>query len=260
MGLTAPRGFSKVFHLISKEILQKPAFYTTKKSQLEDFEVLQIQLDAAKRAKNNKDDKIKKLNEQYNLLIQNQKNNKLWKKILYPVVIILLLALPVISVFLSVTHTIEILFIKKFIPTLQEWEAEIQNARINLRSRFSMKSLKDKLISKMVLGPILNSIESEDENFLNLINLIDIIKHEKAASIIQTFGLIGTFIESILVLYLFASSMIGFYTIPKFSRLKPEKGKTSLKKLIINCILLLSISSALPLLCITLNFVDAQDF
>ena len=120
-----------------------------------------------------------------------------------------------------------------------------------------MKNLKDKMISKMVLGPILNSINTEDENFLNLID--QFTKHEKAASIIQTFGLIGTFIESILVLYLFASSMIGFYTIPKFSKLKPEKGKTSLQKLIINCILLLSISSALPLLCITLNFVDAQD-
>jgi len=83
--------------------------------------------------------------------------------------------------------------------------------------------------------------------------------HGKKLTIIKTFGSISTLLEAATILYLFASSLFGFYTLPKLSRLKPSKFNTSLQKMIVNCTLLLSLSSCLPLLAITLNFVDAKD-
>ena len=73
------------------------------------------------------------------------------------------------------------------------------------------------------------------------------------------FGPVGTIVESALVPYLYASSMFGFYTLPMVKELKPALGDTSLQSIIVNCVITLTMSSALPLLCRTLDLVEPHD-
>ncbi|KAL9890111.1 protein Lilipod isoform X1 [Glossina fuscipes] len=61
-------------------------------------------------------------------------------------------------------------------------------------------------------------------------------------------GPLGAGLEVCLIFYLGATSAVGFYTMPFMSQVRPQRRKTSLSQLIVNCALLLILSSALPLL------------
>lgn len=61
-------------------------------------------------------------------------------------------------------------------------------------------------------------------------------------------GLFGAGLEIILILYLGANSLLGFYSMPFMHHVRPKLRHTSLPQLILNCALLLTLSSALPLL------------
>ena len=53
--------------------------------------------------------------------------------------------------------------------------------------------------------------------------------------------------------YLMLSSLVGFYSIPFLRRLTPKVGDTAMTKVIGNCVTLLILSSALPVLSRTLG-------
>jgi len=61
-------------------------------------------------------------------------------------------------------------------------------------------------------------------------------------------GLLGSILEIILILYLWCASVVGLYSLPIVSRLRPIIGNTSFTQIIGNCVLLLLLSSALPVL------------
>ncbi|XP_067641684.1 protein Lilipod isoform X2 [Eurosta solidaginis] len=61
-------------------------------------------------------------------------------------------------------------------------------------------------------------------------------------------GPFGAGLEVCLIFYLGATSAVGFYTMPFMRHVRPQKRKTSLAQLILNCALVLILSSALPLL------------
>lgn len=61
-------------------------------------------------------------------------------------------------------------------------------------------------------------------------------------------GPFGAGLEVCLIFYLGATSVVGFYTMPFMRIVCPQKRKTSLAQLILNCALVLILSSALPLL------------
>ncbi|XP_017482754.1 PREDICTED: protein Lilipod-like isoform X1 [Rhagoletis zephyria] len=61
-------------------------------------------------------------------------------------------------------------------------------------------------------------------------------------------GPFGAGLEVCLIFYLGATSVVGFYTMPFMRHVRPQKRKTSLAQLILNCALVLILSSALPLL------------
>ncbi|XP_018797774.1 PREDICTED: protein Lilipod [Bactrocera latifrons] len=61
-------------------------------------------------------------------------------------------------------------------------------------------------------------------------------------------GPFGAGLEVCLIFYLGATSVVGFYTMPFMRNVCPQKRKTSLAQLILNCALVLILSSALPLL------------
>ena len=61
-------------------------------------------------------------------------------------------------------------------------------------------------------------------------------------------GVVGALIEVSLIIYLMAASTVGLYTLPLLSEIRPAIRKTPLTQLIVNCGLVLVLSSALPLL------------
>ncbi|KAG5681765.1 hypothetical protein PVAND_011174 [Polypedilum vanderplanki] len=67
-------------------------------------------------------------------------------------------------------------------------------------------------------------------------------------SSLSKLGVFGAAIEIIIILYLALTSAVGFYTMPIFSKIRPKRRKTSLSHIIANCLLLLILTSALPLL------------
>ena len=67
-------------------------------------------------------------------------------------------------------------------------------------------------------------------------------------SSLSKLGVIGALIEVALICYLMAASTVGLYTLPFLSGLRPQVKNTPLTQLIVNCALVLVLSSALPLL------------
>ncbi|XP_064594888.1 limb region 1 protein homolog [Liolophura sinensis] len=79
----------------------------------------------------------------------------------------------------------------------------------------------------------------------------------------SAFGSFGAGLEIVLILYLMLASVMGFYSLPFFGRLAPELHNTTMVKIMGNCILILVLSSALPVLSRTLgvtNFNLLGDF
>ncbi|XP_046573345.1 limb region 1 protein homolog [Haliotis rubra] len=73
---------------------------------------------------------------------------------------------------------------------------------------------------------------------------------------LSTFGTIGAFLEIVFILYLMSASVVGFYSLPFFCRLQPKVKDTPMVKVIANCIVLLVLSSALPILSKTLGITN----
>ncbi|XP_054280502.1 protein Lilipod isoform X2 [Macrosteles quadrilineatus] len=69
-------------------------------------------------------------------------------------------------------------------------------------------------------------------------------------------GPVGAVLEVVLILYLAATSVVGLYSLPLLRRLTPCQNNTPFYHLLANCILLLVLSSALPLLARTLGITN----
>eukprot|EP00058_Branchiostoma_floridae_P009230 XP_002594718.1 hypothetical protein BRAFLDRAFT_122794 [Branchiostoma floridae] len=70
---------------------------------------------------------------------------------------------------------------------------------------------------------------------------------------LSMFGVLGASVEIILILYLMVASVVGFYSVPLFSRIRPTKANTPMTMVIANCLVLLIMSSALPVLSRTIG-------
>lgn len=66
-------------------------------------------------------------------------------------------------------------------------------------------------------------------------------------------GTFGALLEIILIFYLMIASLVGLYSVPWLARLRPLVRETTTTKVIANCIVLLILSSALPVLSRTLG-------
>lgn len=72
-------------------------------------------------------------------------------------------------------------------------------------------------------------------------------------SSLSKLGPIGATVEIVLILYLIATSSIGLYALPVMDRIRPRVKSTPFSLIILNCSLVLLLSSALPVLSKTLG-------
>ncbi|XP_029426336.1 limb region 1 protein homolog isoform X2 [Nannospalax galili] len=70
---------------------------------------------------------------------------------------------------------------------------------------------------------------------------------------LSTFGFVGAALEIILIFYLMVSSVVGFYSLRLFGNFTPKKDDTTMTKIIGNCVSILVLSSALPVMSRTLG-------
>ncbi|KAM4027700.1 limb region 1 protein homolog [Anomaloglossus baeobatrachus] len=68
-----------------------------------------------------------------------------------------------------------------------------------------------------------------------------------------SFGFVGATLEIILIFYLMVSSVVGFYSLRFFGSFTPRKDDTTMTKIIGNCVSILVLSSALPVMSRTLG-------
>ncbi|VDK65266.1 unnamed protein product [Anisakis simplex] len=69
----------------------------------------------------------------------------------------------------------------------------------------------------------------------------------------HTFGIFGALVEVAIIWYIMIASLVGVYSVPVLRRLRPMKGKTTMTFIIANCMMVLILSSALPVLAKTLG-------
>jgi hypothetical protein len=67
-------------------------------------------------------------------------------------------------------------------------------------------------------------------------------------SSLSKLGVFGAALEVFVILYLGITSFVGFYSMPLFAKIRPKRRKTSLTHLIANSLMILILTSAIPLL------------
>ncbi|KAK5972903.1 LIMR family protein [Trichostrongylus colubriformis] len=72
----------------------------------------------------------------------------------------------------------------------------------------------------------------------------------------HSLGIVGVIVESITIMYVMSTSLTGLYSMPFVRALRPQRARTSLTVIIINCSLVLVLSSALPVLANTLGITS----
>ncbi|XP_074624003.1 limb region 1 protein homolog isoform X2 [Acropora palmata] len=85
---------------------------------------------------------------------------------------------------------------------------------------------------------------------LALLILTVLVLGKVSSSMMGTFGAL---LEIIFIFYLMIASLVGLYSVPCFSRMRPVARETTTTTVIANCIVLLILSSALPALSRTLG-------
>ncbi|MPC19632.1 Protein LMBR1L [Portunus trituberculatus] len=78
----------------------------------------------------------------------------------------------------------------------------------------------------------------------------------KRMVLLSVLGPGGAVLEVVLILYLIAASLLGCYSLPGVSRIRPRRGDTPMVHVIANCAIVLILSSALPLLARTLGITN----
>lgn len=146
------------------------------------------------------------------------------RNFVYPIAMIILLAFTIITVFIVLQNTIELLIGLKALPI---------STRVNTRLSFlGLRVGKQKRIRFQLIN----------------VSFCTIQQFTLGISSLSKLGPFGAALEVTLILYLTVTSTIGLYTIPTLSKIQPKSKSTPFVHIIANCGLLLILSSALPLL------------
>jgi len=77
---------------------------------------------------------------------------------------------------------------------------------------------------------------------------------------ISKMGVVGSLIQTLLIMYIWCASLVGLYALPVLGLLRPIAGKTPFFKIMLNCMVVLILSSALPLFTRTVGITNFDLF
>ncbi|XP_004458655.1 limb region 1 protein homolog [Dasypus novemcinctus] len=148
---------------------------------------------------------------------------------------------------------------------VMELEQELENVRTlktKLERRKKASAWERNLVYPAVM--VLLLIETSISVLLVACNILCLLVDETAMpkgtrgpgignASLSTFGFVGAALEIILIFYLMVSSVVGFYSLRFFGNFTPKKDDTTMTKIIGNCVSILVLSSALPVMSRTLG-------
>lgn len=148
---------------------------------------------------------------------------------------------------------------------VMELEKELENVKIlktKLERRKKASAWERNLVYPAVM--VLLLIETSISVLLVACNILCLLVDETAMpkgtrgpgignASLSAFGFVGAALEIILIFYLMASSVVGFYSLRVFGDFIPKKDDTTMTKIIGNCVSILVLSSALPVMSRTLG-------
>ena len=77
---------------------------------------------------------------------------------------------------------------------------------------------------------------------------------------ISKMGIMGALVQTLLIVYIWCASLVGLYALPVLGLLRPLAGKTPFFKIMLNCMVVLILSSALPLFTRTVGITNFELF
>ncbi|XP_069715409.1 limb region 1 protein homolog isoform X2 [Phaenicophaeus curvirostris] len=139
---------------------------------------------------------------------------------------------------------------------------KVKSRKTNLERRKKASAWERNLVYPAVM--ILLLIETSISVLLVALNILYLLVDETAMpkgsggpgignASLSTFGFVGAALEIILIFYLMVSSVVGFYSLRFFENFTPRKDDTTMTKIIGNCVSILVLSSALPVMSRTLG-------
>uniref|UniRef100_H0WK04 Limb development membrane protein 1 n=1 Tax=Otolemur garnettii TaxID=30611 RepID=H0WK04_OTOGA len=148
---------------------------------------------------------------------------------------------------------------------IKELEQELENVKTlktKLERRKKASAWERNLVYPAVM--VLLLIETSISVLLVACNILCLLVDETAMpkgtrgpgignASLSTFGFVGAALEIILIFYLMVSSVVGFYSLRFFGNFTPKKDDTTMTKIIGNCVSILVLSSALPVMSRTLG-------
>lgn len=149
--------------------------------------------------------------------------------------------------------------------SLKEKLQEVQRDRKELEKRRNRSSccrnLYYPLVMLVLLGFTVLGVLMVAQNMFQLlvgIKALPVGTKETVLGItsLSALGSIGAVLEIILIFYIMSASVVGFYSLPFFGSIRPVYSETSMVHIILNCSVLLILSSALPVLSRTLGITN----
>nr|KAI8743218.1 protein LMBR1L [Biomphalaria glabrata] len=154
-----------------------------------------------------------------------------WRRNLcYPLVMLLLLAITVFSILIVLQNTFLLLVGTKALP---------RGASDTVLGISSLSSL----------GPFGAALQI-------VVILYPFTIQSIRVAIAITFGSVTSVCYRVPCRYLMVASVVGFYSLPYLCNLQPKRADTSMVKIILNCVVILLLSSALPILSKTLGITN----
>lgn len=89
--------------------------------------------------------------------------------------------------------------------------------------------------------------------YIRLSNMVNFAILLQRTVLLSVLGPVGAVLEVVLILYLIAASLLGCYSLPLIAKIRPRPQDTPMVHIIANCVVVLILSSALPLLARTLG-------
>jgi len=136
---------------------------------------------------------------------------------------------------------------------VEEFDQKIKKLEKQIRRSELSRNLVYPLIMLLLLVLTSSSILIVARNTIYVIFGFSSIKQTDSQSFnigiksLYTFGFVQTIFEIILIFYFIIASLVGLYSLPLFKNIKPTYQNTPMRIIILNCLLFIMFSSALPI-------------
>lgn len=261
-----PGGLTLIFDKVGS-LLVKPKIFGDNEEKIQQIRLIE---DSIKRKlKNNArrlsaqdsqllTEELDKLRSERVHLERQKKVSSLHRNVCYPCAMLALLILTGLSLFLVTIHILKLLFVgdHELHPSTvrDEYGNDYRNPMKQMNVCRQMDENGDELPE--FCHQIWNKesgvpADHETSHFNSHL-------YSLGANSLSMFGIVGTLLEVLVILFIFVGSLVGLYNLPGFRKLLPQVDNTSITIIIINCLIFQLLACSLPVLSRVLGITDFE--